>query len=242
MPPLPASTVVGDQFEVSWMIESGTPFEGERLVRRSDTVFDTRLLPPRLFRLETGVNKANGSRLLAAGQELIGLVSRTMIACTIAPPSTRGLGAALWAGTDRHICLVDANRDGKFEAYFHHTVDDDYAIMGWGKVPEKPRAIQPVAYREDAPHTVGATPRLRVVFNGFGHNALSLCVSGGGDRENCLEKRWRVDASTVPVEVTVLGATFEISTGDAEGKVAKIAMKSPFEAQPFAPYAPRRLF
>lgn len=82
------------------------------------------MFPASLLVLDSDLFQDNGRIAVPKGTQLIGLRHDAAIACTIFPPRL-ALGAAIFAlGADRHLCVIDDNRDGTFDRYYFRQTDE----------------------------------------------------------------------------------------------------------------------
>lgn len=102
------------------------PFEtiDSKPMAEAGDIAHIRMLPASLLVLDADFYQDNGRIAVPKGTQLIGLRHDSAVACTIFPPRL-ALGAAIFAlGADRHLCLIDDNRDGAFDRYYFRQTDE----------------------------------------------------------------------------------------------------------------------
>jgi hypothetical protein len=102
------------------------PFEtiDSKPMAEAGDIAHIRMLPASLLVLDADFYQDNGRIAVPKGTQLIGLRHDSAVACTIFPPKL-ALGAAIFAlGADRHLCLIDDNRDGTFDRYYFRQTDE----------------------------------------------------------------------------------------------------------------------
>ena len=232
-PPPPASAPAGrDSYVALWTVVADRPMEPTAWVGPNRAITSARLEPPRLFENRVDVKTPDGKLLVPAGMPLAGLVSRTQAACASEPLGDRGLAAAWWFGTNRFICLVDQDRDGRFERYFSLRTGPSNLIVGAGRFPAAMDPVEPAEYVERSPSTFANAPRIYV---SYGHHAslvnrliFKLCFSAR--RGLCLAPHTTTRREPLPQSFEMLGARFEV-TGK-EGDRLEITQKTEFVRQP----------
>lgn len=107
-----------------WTMEEYQPVPAQTVAHDfSGRMFGVKMLPALMYELSEDVYQDNGRIAAPAGTQLIQLAMVRGGACAIFPPKLAA-GAAIMAwGADRHLCFVDADKDGTFEKYFFRQGD-----------------------------------------------------------------------------------------------------------------------
>jgi hypothetical protein len=219
-PPPPSSGGPGARhyYSAVWLVVPDRPMEPTKWVGPNRAITSARLLPPRLFRNEADVKTSDGKLLVPAGMNLIGLNSQTVVACASEPKGDRGLAAAWWLGTNRFICLVDENRDRRFESYFSLRTGPQNLITGTGRIPATLNPVAPAAYVEQSPLTFTNAPRIYISYGHFASlvNKLIFKLCLAERRGICLYPDVTTKRDPLPQHFDLLGARFEITAKEGD--------------------------
>lgn len=130
-------------FELTWTIGAQTYPQGDHWVREQGAIVEARLLPTNLYVPEGPVLAENGAPVMGAGEQLAGLYSARRAACNTWRGRAGTVSAREW------VCLVDTDRDGRFDGYFQRGgMGSFHLLMLEGEMPERLRPLRPAAYRE----------------------------------------------------------------------------------------------
>jgi hypothetical protein len=215
-----------------WLVVPDRPKVQSVWIGPNRAITSARLEPPRLFENVADVKSADGRLLVPAGMALIGLVSATQAACAAEPRGDRGLAAAWWLGSNRFICLVDRDRDGRFDHRFSLRTGPANIPVGSGRFPEEMEPIEPTAYVERSPATFANAPRIYVSYGHFASfvNTLIFKLCFSERRGLCLAPDTRTKREPLPQAFEMLGARFEVSA--KEGDRLQITQTSDIVRQP----------
>ena len=230
-PPVSAPAARG-HYTAAWLVVPDRPIEPTAWVGPNRAITSARLQPPRLFENRVDVRTPDGKVLVPAGVPLIGLVSGTRAACAAEPRGDRGLAAAWWFGTNRYICLIDEDRDGRFERYFSHRIRPVNILVGAGRFPATMNPVEPAAYVERNPATFANAPRIYVSYGHFASlvNKLIFKLCFAARRGLCLAPDTRTKLNPLPQSFEMLGARFEVTA--KEGDRLQITQTTPIKSQP----------
>lgn len=220
-----SGTAWGQSLQTVWTIDADSGSLGERTVAREDYVFRQRLLP-------------SGMAELAGPLAQVGLAARTQLvevqgsdAAVFCDPMLRAqkmLGHA-------QPCLVDADRDGRFEGLFVTTSSTKGILTIAGKLPKKRTAIKPLPYvRVDVrsfrmPLFVGLQYRGNA--NPMGNHVFQ--TNFGSDRSTgALSDRMLIGKSQLATRRTYLGGEFEVLGSVPSG--VKVRIIKPMASQSFS--------
>jgi hypothetical protein len=210
-----------------WMIDDREAALETRDVRRLDFVIKQRLLPAGLARLDVDGTSA-GLAALTAGKQLIELQSSdALVFCdpVIRPQKLIGHG---------QTCLVDADKDGRFEGMFFTSSVTKGILTIQGKRPKTPRPIAPLAYRRIDPAEFGETLFVGLQYRGdanlFGNHVFEIKF-GSADQTGSLTERVLYKKDQIPPK-EVLGGRFTILESIPDG--IRVRVDKPFPRQPFA--------
>jgi hypothetical protein len=101
-----------NEYQVAWEVAPIRTIESDLWVHPDNEVFRTKLIPRRLFRPKTEIRSSDGALLLGQGNQLVEMDYSKPMVCTL----ERGPETTL--SFSNRICLLDDNRDGRFESYF----------------------------------------------------------------------------------------------------------------------------
>ncbi|MES2442734.1 MAG: hypothetical protein V4574_07870 [Pseudomonadota bacterium] len=107
-----------DPYVPYWILEPLKDFQPVT-VKSHEIFARVRMLPATMLVLDEDYFQDSGKLAAPKGTELIELRTRQRVACAVYPPRLTG-GASIMAwGTDRHLCFIDENADGRFDRYFY---------------------------------------------------------------------------------------------------------------------------
>jgi len=227
----------GAGFAASWTTEPEPTSSEVRVVRPGDVIAAARLTPSGLFVLE-GEAKADGLSL-ATGTPLILLdsnVPNAHIGCTYTFVP-RGIAASIMFGSkQKFFCLVDADRDGRFESFFSIASLKIGVPPMAGIVPDQRTTISPVAYREGDVAARTDYPRLLIKYSHrdqiTGIAYIGLCLANPTTKSQpCVDSYNGVRDSKVPKTVELAGASIDVIAKD--GAALTIRVTKPMERAPF---------
>lgn len=216
----------GDRsLQTIWTIQEDPALLGERTVAREDYVLKQRLLPTGLVALSSDLEEAG----LPAGSQLIEVRSPgALVFCDPVSRAQKLVGHA-------QPCLIDADKDGRFEGLFFTTSVTKGILTIEGNRPKTPRVIAPVAYqRLDA--TAFALPlfvgvQYRGNANPVGNHVFRIDY-GSDTSVGSLTERFMVGKAALPASQTPFGAQFDVLAQSPSGIQVRVTKTMP--AQPFA--------
>jgi hypothetical protein len=192
------------------------------------SIASARLVPGRLYALDDAVLDAKGATILPAGTELIAPASSLTLGCTMSPSGLHMLNP-------RFFCLIDSDRDGRFDQLFNANTPMKILFTGSGQIPEKRTAITPVHFADRDPMTAKFQPRIYVQYGWFasfvGELVFQTCLRANERGPACLTQDAIVKSKTLPGEFESLGARFRVEAKE-ENRV-QVRMLAPFAARPF---------
>jgi hypothetical protein len=131
------------RYELTWTIGAQSYQQGEYWVPEQGAIIQARLLPINLYVPEEPVVAENGAPIMGAGERLAALYSSKLAACNTWRGRVGTVSSRDW------VCLVDTDRDGRFDGYFQRGGMGTYHLLTLeGEMPERLRPLRPVAYRE----------------------------------------------------------------------------------------------
>lgn len=150
---MPAGAAPGEDRRTStaWVPES-LPLNQTIEIRRGKAILPAQLMPKEMARLEVAVrHSTDGSAIVEPAMPLFRLLTRNApVFCTVEQRNK-------WGSLSRivvvYVCLVDADRDGRFESFYDERGDHPFMPLFRGTYPKKRNAITPVAYRQVSPDT-----------------------------------------------------------------------------------------
>ena len=224
----PASAMAADRTVTTlWMIEDRGAAGETREVRRGDFVFKQRLLPTGLAELEMDPASPQVAGL-ADGMQLVELQSREgLVFCdpVIRPQKLIGHGQR---------CLVDGDRDGRFEGLFLTTSVTKGILTIQGKRPKAPRAVGPIAYRRVDPTEFKTELFVALEYRGnanpLGNHVFEINF-GSAERTGSLTGRLIHKKGDIPGSKEVMGGRFTILETTPDG--LRVRIDKPLPSQPF---------
>ena len=190
------------RYSAIWLIQPKAVPQGPQTIRKGGFVYQQRLLPPTLVRLETAaVDAANGKTLAEAGGELFGLV-------TAGPP--------IFCATGREYtqrCFTDMDRDGRLDGHFTKSNPVQALPSISGKRPETLKPLKGGLYRQADPRSMKTKYLVGVRFNRVNSllqtpNPVFRIVFGSEAWTDNLSKEIMPGAG--PQEIEALGARFRV--------------------------------
>ena len=231
-----AASAAGESYFVAWRVVPQELSSASQWVKPYTAITGARLLPYKLYVVDADIVGADGKTVMAAGSELIGLVSKAKIGCTITPPVNKGLNAVIFVGVARYVCLLDADADGHFDHYFRSGTPTVGIFAGSGRVPAILFDIRPAAYAERPPETATTPPKVYLQYGWFASfvNELvfQLCLKENttGNDGTCLSPDFSVKRTGLPATFEALGGTFRVDA--KKDNMVQVTMLAPFKAQP----------
>jgi hypothetical protein len=108
-----ASAASVKEYQVAWEIAPIRTAESDLWVRPGNEIFRAKLIPTKLFRPKGEIRSFDGVLLLLGpGNQLVEMDYSKPMVCTLerGPEGTQSFS--------NRVCLLDDNRDGRFESYF----------------------------------------------------------------------------------------------------------------------------
>lgn len=208
-----------------WNVEAAEPRPEPFQVGPNDYVIRQRLLPMGLAELN---GAAPGLGAMVAGKQLIELQGGgAAIFCDPVIRAKKLLGHA-------QLCLMDSDRDGRFDAYFETSSVTKGIVTIQGSRPKRPTALEPVGYRRIDPRQFDQQLFLGVQYRGnaniFGNFVFEIRYGSEGNMGS-LTRRILHKKANVPGSTDVLGGRFSILESGSGG--IKVRIDSPLPPQPF---------
>ena len=215
-------------YEVGWQAAPDQPFNTDpQWVRPHTTIAVAKMLPIELFATGENILSDRSTILLPEGTELIGLTSNILAACSIGNSKDKN---PLFINSD--ICLVDTNKDGKFDGYFKRP----WIFSGHGKIPKDLKPIASGKYIRRDIRSMSRPPRLFVQYGWFASLANELVF------EICFRENERADINCrfdekhpmaragIPTTFELLGARFRVEAKNDDR--VQVRMETPFRSPP----------
>lgn len=225
-----------ESYAVMWIILPDRPPAATAWIGPHSSITSSRLVPRRAFATGAEAVALDGRPLMPAGTRLTELASQTRVACMMAPPP-RGGTASVLLGQRARICLVDQDRDGRFEQFFRLGGSFTGFFTGAGRLPREREAMQPLAYTEIDPTTIPDLPRIYIRYGWFASliNRLifQVCLGEQGPAI-CISEEARVNQGQLPATFELLGAQFRVEA-KLENRV-QVTMLTPIIARPLILY------
>jgi hypothetical protein len=160
----PANAANEVDYQVAWRLGPVERTGLSEWVKRNKTIYSVSLLPERLFQTTEAVRSADGTLLLNSGMQLVAMDSQKTMACSL----FRGIAPSV-AEANR-ICLIDGDRDGRFESFLTRGFKPGFyggegQLFGLaGKIAEV-KPMPPVALTVIESNAFTNPPKMKVVYN-----------------------------------------------------------------------------
>jgi len=221
-----------ERYETFWVVVPQDVHESKSWVDPGGVVTSARLIPRKLYILPDGVT-TGGATILPPGTELVAPVATDTIGCTVRS-RREGVAKQFERG---FICLIDSDRDGRFDRYFYGRSTSPDFFIGFGKKPKTMMAIEPARFEAREGSLVSDGPRVYLQYFYFASVANELefqtCLVEKPYRSvGCFGNGWiRVNRAKLPYDFEALGGRFRVEAKE-ESRV-QVTILSPFAAQPF---------
>ncbi|WP_295323311.1 hypothetical protein [uncultured Sphingopyxis sp.] len=213
-----------------WLIQPATETPGERSVGYAEWVLKQTLLPEGLFRLDGDAGPAGGASKFTVGTQLIEVRTEgAIVACDAIARRQKLIGASQY-------CLVDYDRDGKFDGMFAVANISKGGGMPTiqGQYPKKAKAIVPVAYSRLDPAELATHYFVGIRNAGkaalYDRQNFQICY-GSESATDCLTDWDYTSASVFPASIELLGAKLTALSRE-DGKV-RVRIDATMPSQPF---------
>lgn len=223
----------------AWILqpELDPEFLTQRTLVSGDLVLRQRLLPPTLARLSAdAILDENGETVIPGGAELFGLVTAgPPIFCVAGTPDRSNFGQFMLGVGNTQRCLVDLDRDGRFDGYFRRNSEMEGLPNIRGRRPRNPDAIRPVVYELAPSSTMRTYYFAGIQYNGQppylrGRPTFSV-VYGTEQNRGRLSQSFTGDAERYPQTMTVMGAAFTFDAA-VDGGIEATVLR-PMPPRPF---------
>lgn len=210
-----------------WTIEPGLVPSEELSLAGGEVVLEQRLLPIGLAEL-TEPLAGLGKNSLPAGTQLVQLRTGTgAIYCVPEVPKQKLMGASFLP------CLVDDQKDGRFEGWFN-AISETKGLLSLNA--KRPKTLRPAtaayAVRDPAAMTLKCTVAIerRNYFNLYSLESFMVRFGCANAFER-LTTPINFPSTDMPKELTVMGARFT-ALSEADGKM-RVKVSAPMPRQPF---------
>ncbi|WP_088308791.1 hypothetical protein [Novosphingobium sp. B 225] len=235
---VPAFAGSGINFQTIWMV--GDPIASPDLpkanqvgafqVSRGDIFMASRVLPQSAARLTDALRDDKGNVRVSQDAELFALKSDAAIFCTAQQDAGSKLIGFLAGGqTFGHVCLVDADRNGRFESAFDVIGQVKGLPSFAGAVPKSSKPPIDLGYMQLNPRDMRT-----VYFVGLQYlsnknlfkNEIFEVVFGSTGNLGHLSERLMIKKKDIPGGLGLLGGDFSLLSSTEDG--AQIRVNHPF--------------
>jgi len=226
MPSAAMSQKVGDdsgsiRYIFPTLLVPDQPAERSHIVSKKDPWFSGKTVPVRAMVLDTDVPITETQLTLAKGTVLSVATSDRLIACQRDTLVTAGLG-----GMGRSpICLVDLDRDGKFDGWFKSSINVTWSCCSGHLQRGNIRPIAPVSATELSPDGVRALAPWGYFSIRYAQGMLTYCV---GISDVCLQKAPKIKPADGEQQTEFMGGLFGYRKLE-NGKLAVRMIRDPKE-------------
>lgn len=232
---LPSTANAAERFNLVWMIEPIAPALVDKTVKPGDIIAEAQLMPIRLLAIDEDAVAADGKVAALSGSQFTVLQANLRSACTFTYRPTSGLRRFMF-NDQRFTCLVDEDRDGRFESAFVVMSGQIGVPLSQGSIPKKRTAINPVPYRLIPVAEATGTPRLQFKYSHqdkiTGHAYFGVCIANSATKKvPCFDGYSGVRSDRLPKEIGAAGV-MALATAK-QGSAVTISVKRGFERQPF---------
>lgn len=213
------------------------PEVGEQAeVPREGIVMAARLVPEQIAVFGAAVADAKGKPLAEEGQQLFSLETSSGRAfCTSSTYKKSGFDSLFKGGPEsKHVCFVDADEDGRFESFFKKSSLIKALPNFSGRTSEKPKTIPDVGYTTKPGKEWAELLYVALEYRGNANprgNHVFQTNFGNAEKRDNLTNRLVVKAKDMPRNVSFLGGSFELISG--EKSVVQLRVDKPIQPVPF---------
>jgi hypothetical protein len=224
----PAASAQRRDMQTIWFVQPAPVPNGELTLAGGDFVLKQRLLPMGLAELSSTIDDPIAKVSVAAGEQLVEVISpEVKIYCQARTAKQKLVGFS-------QVCLIDSDKDGRFDATFKTQSQTKGLLNIGGNRPKKPTPITPVAYTVVPPQTMKdhyfVAIERRNFFNIWSSESFTIAFGRQGELER-ITAPTSFKAKDMPKELNVLGARFT-ALSETAGKM-KIRVHSAIPPQPF---------
>jgi len=198
------------------------PLDRSRIVSKKDAWFVGTAVPARAMALDADVLITETQLALPKGSVLSIATSDHLLGCQNATFITAGLG-----GMGRSpVCLVDLDRDGRFDGWFKSSINVIWSCCSGHLQRSNVRPIAPVGATELSPDKVRALKSWGSFSIRYARGMLTYCQ---GSSDVCLQKQSKIKPSNREQEAELMGGLFGYRKLE-DGKLAVRMIRDPKEA------------
>ena len=217
-------------YRMVWNVDQAAPLESVQ-VSPGDEILRLKLVPPALYQAVTDVRSAQGSVVIPAGMQLVGIKSDVRMACTFSPMRKAGTDNVLFLGALKRICLIDRTGDGAFDASFERATNHGAFFLLRGRLPERLQDVTPAELAALRPDEIDDGPRLSLKLSRNSRIDGTTTVIGdvGGDEEPIsLVFRVKLRPADFPAIVPAYGGAVRLSP--TQGGAYTVSASGKFDA------------
>lgn len=208
-------------FYTEWYTKPGPLVDPPGPISAGHPIFNAKLVPGQLFQLGAELALPDIELTLPAQTQLIGMHAPLPIGCTVKRVKKAGK-SNLIVKVNGHICLVDSNRDGKFDGLFAVPTGRSDMLIAEGTLPQEFRSIEPVPYGEIDPDSLTDATYL-YLFYSTNHSwvkkfSLGFEIATDSNQKNYRRNIWySYKDKELPIRDKLLGVEFTIVTKGKDG-------------------------
>lgn len=140
------------RFATVWLVDQDVVTGNPGPLKNRDLIYKAPTITSRAYTLSKAYS--SGGLDFPAGQQMIGLEGDRPIACTPENVKRSAMKALLLKKNDQRFCMLDMERDGKFELSFWLSSRQQNTLERPGYVPNEVMAIQPTDYSQLDPRSL----------------------------------------------------------------------------------------
>lgn len=220
------------QYRMVWNVrEQGSSIETTDAAEGAE-IARIKLTPPGLFRADRNIVDEKGDKLITVGTQLVLLQSQEVIACTIGPVRKGGAERALFFGSLKRVCLVDTDRDGKFDSRFTQATNGPAFFLLRGRLSGRIQPIAPVALVQLDPDLIEGGPRISIRLEKGSRvdRYVALEADVGNDRHPFpIALNIKADTAALPKTFPLYGGEIQIS--GVKNGAFKVAVINSFQVE-----------
>ena len=215
-PPIKPQAV---RFAMVWLIDQDVVTGNPGPLKNRDIIYKAPTFTSRAYTLSKALSF--GGLDFPTGQQLIGLEGDRPIACTPENVKRSAMKALLLKKNDQRFCMLDMERDGKFELSFWLSSRQENTLEKPAYVPSETMAIPPTDYVTLDPRSLKSLGYIYVFMsrNAFVKGVNIAIVSGppgleGYALENIYRGYWEYYFKTeeMPVTIDVLNTRIKLQS------------------------------
>ena len=203
-----------EPFIFAWHVSDIKEADPIKLVGPYSEIAAAKLVPRSILENRLDVVEVSGKPVVPSGTQFAKLLSNRDIVCSLDAPKSSALKQKYVFGDERHICLTDDNKDGRYETYFKKLLPSDY-LTAEGSISGKLTPIQATSLTRSDGNPSTRSMNVYLQYSYFagvaGRLIFQTClhkISTSG--KDCFGDYISVDVKSLPSVFEALGGSFRV--------------------------------